>query len=107
MPEMRFLEALRDALRLEMERDPNVYIIGEDVGAYGNVFGVTKGLIDQFGLERVRDTPITESAIVGTAVGSAACGLRPVAELMYVDFIGVALDQLYNQGAKRFNTAVF
>jgi pyruvate dehydrogenase E1 component beta subunit len=100
MPEMRFLEALRDALRLEMERDPNVYIIGEDVGAYGNVFGVTKGLIDQFGLERVRDTPITESAIVGTAVGSAACGLRPVAELMYVDFIGVALDQLYNQAAK-------
>ena len=100
MPEMRFLEALRDALRLEMERDPNVYIIGEDVGAYGNVFGVTKGLIDQFGLERVRDTPITESAIVGTAVGSAACGLRPVAELMYIDFIGVALDQLYNQAAK-------
>ncbi len=97
---MRFLEALRDALRLEMERDPNVYIIGEDVGAYGNVFGVTKGLIDQFGMERVRDTPITESAIVGTAVGSAACGLRPVAELMYVDFIGVALDQLYNQAAK-------
>ena len=100
MPEMRYLEALRDALRLEMERDPNVYIIGEDVGTYGNVFGVTKGLIDQFGPDRVRDTPITESAIVGTAVGSAACGLRPVAELMYIDFIGVALDQLYNQAAK-------
>ncbi|MBW1696882.1 MAG: alpha-ketoacid dehydrogenase subunit beta [Deltaproteobacteria bacterium] len=100
MPEMRFLEALRDALRLEMERDPNVYIIGEDVGIYGNVFGVTKGLIDLFGPDRVRDTPITESAIVGAAVGSAACGLRPVAEVMYVDFIGVALDQLYNQAAK-------
>ena len=100
MPEMRYLEALRDALRLEMERDPNVYIIGEDVGTYGNVFGVTTGLIDQFGPDRVRDTPITESAIVGTAVGSAACGLRPVAELMYIDFIGVALDQLYNQAAK-------
>ena len=100
MPEMRYLEALRDALRLEMERDPDVYIIGEDVGTYGNVFGVTKGLIDQFGPDRVRDTPITESAIVGTAVGSAACGLRPVAELMYIDFIGVALDQLYNQAAK-------
>jgi pyruvate dehydrogenase E1 component beta subunit len=97
---MRYLEALRDALRLEMVRDPDVYIIGEDVGTYGNVFGVTKGLIDEFGEDRVRDTPITESAIVGTAVGSAACGLRPVAELMYIDFIGVALDQLYNQAAK-------
>ena len=78
MPEMRYLEALRDALRLEMERDPDVYIIGEDVGTYGNVFGVTKGLMEQFGSDRVRDTPITESAIVGAAVGSAACGLRPV-----------------------------
>ena len=100
MSNMRFLEALREALRLEMERDQNVYIIGEDVGVFGNVFGVTKGLIDQFGPERVRDTPISESAIVGSAVGSAACGLRPVAEIMYVDFIGVALDQLYNQAAK-------
>jgi len=97
---MNFAEAIRDALRIEMERDPDVYIIGEDVGTFGNVFGVTKGLIDQFGEKRVRDTPITESAIVGTAVGSAACGLRPVAEIMYIDFIGVALDQLYNQAAK-------
>ena len=100
MPTMNFAEAIRDALRIEMERDPNVYIIGEDVGTFGNVFGVTKGLIDQFGEKRVRDTPITESAIVGAAVGSAACGLRPVAEIMYIDFIGVALDQLYNQAAK-------
>lgn len=100
MPTMNFAEAIRDALRIEMERDPDVYIIGEDVGTFGNVFGVTKGLIDQFGEKRVRDTPITESAIVGTAVGSAACGLRPVAEIMYIDFIGVALDQLYNQAAK-------
>jgi len=97
---MNYLEAIRDALRLEMRRDPNVYIVGEDVGTYGNVFGVTKGLIDEFGPERVRDTPITESAIVGTSVGAAACGLRPVAEIMYIDFIGVALDQLYNQAAK-------
>jgi len=97
---MNFAEAIRDALRIEMERDPDVYIIGEDVGTFGNVFGVTKGLIDQFGEKRVRDTPITESAIVGAAVGSAACGLRPVAEIMYIDFIGVALDQLYNQAAK-------
>ena len=100
MPTMNFAEAIRDALRIEMERDPDVYIIGEDVGTFGNVFGVTKGLIDQFGEKRVRDTPITESAIVGAAVGSAACGLRPVAEIMYIDFIGVALDQLYNQAAK-------
>lgn len=100
MPTMNFAEAIRDALRIEMERDPDVYLIGEDVGTFGNVFGVTKGLIDQFGEKRVRDTPITESAIVGAAVGSAACGLRPVAEIMYIDFIGVALDQLYNQAAK-------
>ena len=100
MPTMNFAEAIRDAIRIEMERDPNVYLIGEDVGTYGNVFGVTRGLIDQFGERRVRDTPITESAIVGAAVGSAACGLRPVAEIMYIDFIGVALDQLYNQAAK-------
>jgi len=100
MPTMNYLEAIRDALRLEMRRDPNVYIVGEDVGTYGNVFGVTRGLIDEFGPERVRDTPITESAIVGTSVGAAACGLRPVAEIMYIDFIGVALDQLYNQAAK-------
>jgi len=100
MPEMNFAEAIRDALRLEMQRDRNVYIVGEDVGKYGNVFGVTKGLIDEFGEDRVRDTPITESAILGTSVGAAACGLRPVAEIMYIDFIGVALDQLYNQAAK-------
>jgi pyruvate dehydrogenase E1 component beta subunit len=92
--------AINEALRLEMERDPNVYIVGEDVGAFGGCFGVTSGLLAQFGEKRVRDTPITESAIVGTAVGAAAAGLRPVAELMFVDFIGVALDQLYNQAAK-------
>jgi pyruvate dehydrogenase E1 component beta subunit len=100
MPTLNFAEAIRDALSLEMERDPDVYIIGEDVGRFGNIFGVTKGLMDQFGKERVCDTPIAESAIIGTAVGSAACGLRPVAEIMYIDFIGVALDQLYNQAAK-------
>ena len=74
--------------------------MGEDVGIFGNIFGVTKGLIDEFGPKRVRDTPITESAIVGAAVGSAVAGLRPVAEIMFIDFIGVALDQLYNQAAK-------
>ena len=100
MPEMTYSEAIRDALRLEMTRDPDVYILGEDVGAFGGAFGVTRGLIDEFGPRRVRDTPITESAIVGAAAGSAAAGLRPVAELMFIDFIGVAMDQLYNQAAK-------
>ena len=100
MPTMNFAQAINDALRIEMERDPNVYICGEDVGAFGGCFGVTAGLTAQFGDKRVRDTPITESAIVGSAVGAAVGGLRPVAELMFVDFIGVALDQLYNQAAK-------
>jgi Pyruvate/2-oxoglutarate dehydrogenase complex, dehydrogenase (E1) component, eukaryotic type, beta subunit len=95
-----YLQALNDAMRQEMERDENVFIIGEDVGKFGGCFGVTQGLFDQFGERRVRDTPITESAIVGAAAGAAAAGLRPVAELMFVDFIGVALDQLFNQAAK-------
>jgi pyruvate/2-oxoglutarate/acetoin dehydrogenase E1 component len=100
MPEMSFGQAINEALSIEMERDPKVYIAGEDVGTFGGCFGVTAGLIDKFGPKRVRDTPITESAIVGTATGAAVGGLRPVAELMFVDFIGVALDQLYNQAAK-------
>ncbi len=100
MPKMTFGAALNEALRLEMERDPNVYVVGEDVGAFGGCFGVTTGLLAKFGEKRVRDTPITESAIVGSAVGAAAAGLRPVAELMFVDFVGVALDQLFNQAAK-------
>jgi pyruvate dehydrogenase E1 component beta subunit len=97
---MTFAQALNNAHKLEMQRDPNIYVAGEDVGVYGGIFGVTGGLLDQFGDKRVRDTPITESAIIGTAVGAAAAGLRPVIELMFVDFIGVALDQLYNQAAK-------
>ena len=100
MPNMTFAQALNNAHRLEMERDPNIYVAGEDVGIYGGIFGVTAGLLDQFGEKRIKDTPITESAIIGTAVGAATVGLRPVIELMFVDFIGVALDQLYNQAAK-------
>ncbi|WP_461209101.1 alpha-ketoacid dehydrogenase subunit beta [Desulfocurvus sp. DL9XJH121] len=100
MSKKSYLQALNEALRQEMEQDERVFIIGEDVGQFGGCFGVTQGLFDQFGEERVRDTPITESAIVGTAAGAAASGLRPVAELMFVDFIGVALDQLFNQAAK-------
>lgn len=97
---MTFAQAIKDAHVVEMERDPNIYVAGEDVGVFGGCFGVTAGLLEQFGEKRVKDTPITESAIVGTAVGAASVGLRPVIELMFVDFIGVALDQLYNQAGK-------
>jgi pyruvate dehydrogenase E1 component beta subunit len=100
MAQKTYMQALNDAMREEMERDPNVLIFGEDVGQFGGCFGVTKGLFDQFGERRVRDTPITESAIVGAATGAAAAGLRPVCELMFVDVIGVSMDQLFNQAAK-------
>jgi acetoin:2,6-dichlorophenolindophenol oxidoreductase subunit beta len=100
MPNMTFAQAINSAHAVEMKRDPNIYIAGEDVGVFGGCFGVTAGLLDQFGEKRVKDTTITESAIIGTAVGAASAGLRPVIELMFVDFIGVALDQLYNQGGK-------
>jgi pyruvate dehydrogenase E1 component beta subunit len=86
-----------------MRRDPRVFVMGEDVAIWGNkggVYGVTSGLADEFGLERVRDTPISEEAIVGTAVGAAVTGMRPVAEIMYVDFMALAMDPLVNQGAK-------
>ncbi len=100
MPTKTYLQAINEALRQEMERDPDVFIMGEDVGPFGGCFGVTKGLYEQFGDKRVKDTPITESAIIGAATGAAAAGLRPVCEIMFVDFIGVALDQLFNQAAK-------
>jgi pyruvate/2-oxoglutarate/acetoin dehydrogenase E1 component len=100
MRKLTYAGALNEALRQEMRRDPNIYVAGEDVGKYGGIFGVTASLLDEFGPERVLDTPITESAIIGSAVGAAATGLRPVVELMFIDFIGVALDQLYNQAAK-------
>ncbi|MCP4750548.1 MAG: alpha-ketoacid dehydrogenase subunit beta [Proteobacteria bacterium] len=100
MSTMTLSAAINNALKLEMERDPKVFLLGVDVGFYGGVMGVTRGLQAQFGKKRVRDTPISESAVIGAAVGAAATGLRPVAELMFVDFIGVALDQLFNQAAK-------
>ncbi len=84
-----------------MSKDPKVVVMGEDVGRYGGIFGVTKGLIEKYGEERVRDTPIAESGFIGTEVGAAAPGLlRPVVELMFIDFLGVAYDQIYNQAAK-------
>jgi pyruvate dehydrogenase E1 component beta subunit len=105
-------EAIGEALRQEMASDPTVIIMGEDIvggagsdepgaeDAWGGPMGITKGLVAEFGRERVRDTPISEAGFVGAAVGAATMGLRPVAELMFVDFFGVAMDQIYNQGAK-------
>lgn len=95
-----YRDALRDALNDAMQADPDIVLIGEEVGLYGGAYGVTKGLIDTFGAERVIDAPISEPAIVGAAVGAAMTGLRPVAELMYVDFAGLVMDQLANQAAK-------
>ena len=100
MVQITYREALQRALRDSMQADESVIVIGEEVGAYGGAYGVTKGLIDEFGAERVIDTPISEAAIVGAAIGSAMTGLRPVAELMYVDFLGLTMDQIANQAAK-------
>ncbi len=95
-----YWQAIRDALREEMVRDPSVFVLGEDVGLYGGAYGATRGLFEEFGGERVRDTPISEATIGGAAVGAAMAGLRPVAEIMYVDFTPLAMDQIANQGAK-------
>ena len=100
MGEMTYLEAIREALRFEMNRDPDVFLLGEDIGIHGGAFTVTKGLIEEFGPARVRDTPISEGVIVGAAVGAAMNGLRPVAEIMFVDWITLAMDQVVNQAAK-------
>lgn len=92
--------AIAEAVGLEMERDGNVILLGEDVGVYGGVSGHLKGLYDRFGSSRVRDTPISEAGFIGAASGAAAAGLRPVVELMLIDFFGVAMDQIYNYMAK-------
>ncbi len=100
MREITYAEAIREALRQEMQRDQNVFLLGEDIGVYGGAFKVLKGLLDEFGQERVRDTPISEAAIVGAAIGAALMGLRPVAEIMYMDFLPIATEQLVVQAAK-------
>ncbi len=98
MSQCMYIEALRSALREEMRRDKNVFIMGEDITRYG--FGVNRGLLEEFGPERVRNTPISEAAIIGSAVGAALRGMRPVAEIMFVDFIMIGMDQIVNQAAK-------
>lgn len=93
-------KAMAEAIAMEMERDPNVFVLGEDVGVYGGIFGSTEGLHKKFGSERILDTPISETAFIGAAIGAAAEGMRPIAELMFVDFHGVCMDQIYNHMAK-------
>lgn len=98
--EITYLEAVREALLQEMRRDPEVFLLGEDIGVYGGAFGVTRGLLEEFGPERVRDTPISEAAIAGAATGAALMGMRPVMEVMFMDFITISMNQLVNQAAK-------
>jgi len=93
-------QAIAEAIGQEIERDPRVFVMGEDIGKYGGIFGATGGLLARFGPDRIIDTPISETAFIGAAIGSAAEGLRPVAELMFVDFFGVCMDQIYNHLAK-------
>src|SRR5213082_4262851 len=96
MPEVTYLEAIREALFEEMERDPSVFCLGEDVGAYGGAFKVTEGLMSKYGAERVIDTPISEAAIIGAAAGAAHMGMRPVCEMQFIDFISTGYDMLTN-----------
>jgi pyruvate/2-oxoglutarate/acetoin dehydrogenase E1 component len=98
--DLSYRDALNEALHEEMAREPRVIVLGEDVGRYGGVLQVTRGLFDLYGEKRVRDTPIAEAGIMGLAVGAAMTGLRPVAEIMYVDFSALAMDQIVNQAAK-------
>jgi len=97
--ELSYLEAIREALAEEMRRDPNVFVLGEDVGPYGGAFGVTQGLYEEFGEMRVVDTPISESAIIGISIGASQRGYRPVAEMQFADFISCGFDQIVNQAA--------
>ncbi len=100
MRELSYSQALSEAMREEMLRDDKVFLMGEDIGLYGGAYGATRGLFEEFGGERVIDTPISEATIGGAAVGAAMCGMRPVAEIMYVDFTPLAMDQIANQGGK-------
>lgn len=100
MPEITYAEAIRSALWEEMKQDERVFIIGEDIGVYGGAFGVTTGMLQEFGEKRIIETPISEPSIIGAAIGAALLGMRPVAEIMFMDFILLTLDQIGNQAAK-------
>lgn len=100
MPEITYREAIRDAMVLEMRRDDTVFLMGEDIGTYGGAFGVSAGMLDEFGPDRILETPISELAIVGAATGAAMVGMKPIAEMMFMDFILLALEPLMNQAAK-------
>ncbi|MEP7216818.1 MAG: alpha-ketoacid dehydrogenase subunit beta [Anaerolineaceae bacterium] len=103
MPEMRMRDALREAIREEMLRDPDIFLLGEDIGAYGGSYAVTKGLLEEFGEDRVRDSPIAESGIVGAGIGAAMGGMHPMVELMTINFSFLALDQIVNNAAKLYH----
>jgi pyruvate dehydrogenase E1 component beta subunit len=98
--ELSYAEAIAEALRTEMRQDARVFVMGEDVGNFGGLFGATKGLLQEFGPERVRDTPISEAALIGAGVGAAITGMRPMVEMQFMDFAACAMDQLVNQAAK-------
>lgn len=100
MAEITYGQAVRDAMREELHRDEKVFLMGEDIGVYGGAFGITFGMLDEFGSERVRDTPISEAGIVGAGVGAAMVGMRPIVEIMFSDFLTLASDQIMNQAAK-------
>jgi pyruvate/2-oxoglutarate/acetoin dehydrogenase E1 component len=100
MPELSYREAVRDALATAMRKDDSVFVMGEDIAEMGGSMGVTHGMVEEFGPERVRNTPISEMAIVGTGIGAAIQGMRPVVEIMYEDFLTLSLEQIVNQAAK-------
>ena len=100
MPEITYRQAIKDAMVEEMRRDDRVFLIGEDIGTYGGAFGVSAGMLEEFGSERIVETPISEQAIIGAAAGAAMVGMRPIAEMMFMDFILLAMEPLVNQAAK-------
>ncbi|WP_303864242.1 hypothetical protein [Alkalibaculum bacchi] len=100
MSKMTYAKAITKVIAEEMRRDHRIFLMGEDVAELGGVFGVTRGLIDEFGPERIRNTPISEAGFVGAGVGAALAGMKPIVELMYMDFTYVAMDQILNQAAK-------
>jgi pyruvate/2-oxoglutarate/acetoin dehydrogenase E1 component len=100
MREITYLEAIREAMQQSMRLDPDVYLIGEDVAEYGGAFGASVGMLEEFGKDRIRNSPISEDALVGVATGSAVTGMRPIVEIMFSDFITIAMDEIANQAAK-------